>query len=219
MAANEQSTDRASVAGGVANRLRASTREIHARAESAGVVRMLLSGTASRTAYLHYLRNLQSVYECLEDELRTRSCDPRWRTLAAPEVYRAGPMASDLAAVAGESWPERYPLVRATERYRERIRTAAATCEARLAGHAYTRYLGDLSGGRVLATLVARSLGLAPGQLRTYRFESVADLVQFKAVYRRAFDAWGDAEAELLDEAYAAFELNIALAEEVGSLA
>lgn len=204
---------------GVADRLRTGTRELHARAESAGVVRDLIAGTASRDAYLCYLRNLHPVYECLEDAVEARGEEPRWRTLANPAVHRTGALAADLAAIGGSDWRERWPVVAAGKRYRARIQAAARESSgARLAAHAYTRYLGDLSGGRVLGRVVARSLGLPPEHLRTYRFDGVPNLARLKASYRQAFDDWADFEAELLDETAAAFELNIALAEEIAAV-
>jgi len=204
---------------GVADRLRAHTKELHSRAESAGVVNALVTGTVSRAAYLCYLRNLHAVYEALERELSERCRETRWQTIATPAVYRAEAVAADLDALVGREWRVRCRLVTATERYRERIHAAGRGGGARLAAHAYTRYLGDLSGGRILASVAARALTLAPEELRTYRFDEVDDLARFKVDYRRAFDAWDDAESDLRDEAIAAFELNIDLAEEVAAAA
>jgi heme oxygenase len=200
-----------------ADRLRSATAELHLRAESTGVVRDLLRGTVSRATYASYLRNLHAVYECLERELRARRREPQWETLAAPQVYRADAIAGDLCSLVGPRWSERCPLVAATQRYCDRIRSAAQDNDARLAAHVYTRYLGDLNGGAIVAKVVARSLSLSPDQLRTYHFDDVGDMSAFKAVYRRAFDFWKGAEAELIDEALAAFALNIDLAADVAA--
>jgi heme oxygenase len=214
----ERARDEAACASvGAADRLRSATAELHARAESAGVVRDLLRGTVSRASYTSYLRNLHSVYECLERELRLRCREPQWATLAAPQVYRAEAIAADLGTLVGSRWRERCPLVAATQRYCDRIRSFGQGNDARLAAHAYTRYLGDLNGGAIVARVVARSLSLAPDQLRTYRYDDVDDLSAFKSVYRRAFDFWKGAEAELIDETIVAFGLNIDLAEEVAA--
>jgi heme oxygenase len=202
---------------GAADRLRSATADLHARAESTGVVRDLLRGTASRASYTSYLRNLHAVYECLERELRARCREPQWETLAAPRVYRAEAIAADLRTLVGPAWRELCPLVAATQRYCDRIRSSAQGSDARLAAHAYTRYLGDLNGGAIVAKVVSRSLSLSPDQLRTYRYDDVDDLPAFKAVYRRAFDFWKTAERELIDETIAAFGLNIELAQEVAA--
>jgi heme oxygenase len=203
-----------SLAGSTANRLRAHTRELHARAESAGVVRKILDGTVTRGAYALYLRNLHPVYESLERALHARRTQRGWRTLAVAEIHRAPAIAADLEALAGERWRERLALVPAAVSYTRRIDAATAS-DARLAAHVYTRYLGDLSGGQILAGILARALHLEPAQLATHRFEHVADLGAFRAEYRRAFDDLEEAAAgeELLTEAAVAFELNIALAE------
>ena len=59
---------------------------------------------------------------------------------------------------------------------------------ARLIAHAYTRYLGDLSGGQILQRLLARSLELRPSELSFYDFPRFSDLDALKADYRKALD-------------------------------
>jgi heme oxygenase len=104
----------------------------------------------------------------------------------------------------------------ASEAYVRRIRLVAAAEPIRLIGHVYTRYLGDLSGGQILARIAERSLGLAHGAgLDFYDFEEVADIPAMKTLFRARLDeldALPEYErAAVIDEAITAFRHNIAV--------
>jgi len=109
-----------------------------------------------------------------------------------------------------------------------------------LVPHAYTRYLGDLSGGQVLKRAAIKGMGLDKadsGGVRFYEFEHISNMKEFKAVYRQRLDSLGTVKAagvgrfgapEVMDsevadlmvaEANYAFELNTALFVELDLLA
>ena len=67
---------------------------------------------------------------------------------------------------------------------------------ARLIAHAYTRYLGDLSGGQIVQRLLAKSLGLRPEQLSMYDFSGFPDPAALKTEYRHALEQAGAAGAD-----------------------
>jgi heme oxygenase len=98
------------------------------------------------------------------------------------------------------------PAYRALEAGLERHRDTPAL----LIAHAYTRYLGDLSGGQILKRLLANKPGLAPDELSFYDFPG-HDLTQLKTDYRTALDRAGaqvkDPQA-VIDEGSEAFRLN-----------
>jgi len=79
--------------------------------------------------------------------------------------------------------------------------------------HAYTRYLGDLSGGQVLGKITQKSLGLSgPEGLSFFSFPGVTSPNRFKQLYRgrmNAIELTAAERAAVLQEAVAAFELNI----------
>ena len=77
---------------------------------------------------------------------------------------------ADLVALCGAHWSQGIPLLAAGELYARRIAKAAEGDGTRLIAHAYTRYLGDLSGGQILQRLLARSLDLQPSELSFYDF-------------------------------------------------
>ena len=106
------------------------------------------------------------------------------------------------------------PLLAAGEIYARRIAKVAEGDGTRLIAHAYTRYLGDLSGGQILQRLLARSLDLQPSELSFYDFARFSDLDTLKADYRQALDSAGALTADpqaVIEEGAIAFSLNIDL--------
>lgn len=79
--------------------------------------------------------------------------------------------------------------------------------------HAYTRYLGDLSGGQVLGKITQKSLGLSSREgLSFFFFPDVTSPNRFKQLYRSRMDSielTEERRAAVLQEAVDAFELNI----------
>ncbi len=199
--------------------LRDATHALHTEAEKSGFVNDLLKGRATRAGYVLWLRNLQPAYEAMErglDALRDR---PPYGSLAIPAVYRTAALERDLAALCGPSWRTAAPTLPAGETYAARIAAIAAD-PARLAAHAYVRYLGDLNGGQVVGRMVARSLGLESDALSFYAFP--VDTASLEPAYRSALAetgrALGDA-APALEEAALAFRMNIALSDAVRAAA
>jgi heme oxygenase (biliverdin-producing, ferredoxin) len=198
--------------------MRDGTRLIHARAERSGVVKDILRGGASRYAYALFLRNLLPAYQQLEAGLEYPRHTLPVKAAARRELYRAAALSSDLFQLFGADWQHVLPLLAAGERYSQRIAEAARGDGAGLIAHAYTRYLGDLSGGQVMKRLLARALGLGPAELSFYNFPGIDNINQFKELYRRGLD---ESAALILDisavvaEATAAFELNVAVSQAV----
>ncbi len=213
--------DSAGQAAGLAARLRAGTAALHTRAERAGIVADLLRGRATQAGYALLLRNLLPVYREIEDGLWRRRDSPALRPFARPDLFRASAIEADLSALRGAG-AATAPLLPAAARYAHRARLAASGDGGRLIAHAYVRVLGDLSGGRLFAPLLARTLGLPPAALRFYAFPDVPDLDAAKSAWRAGIDraaAMLDDPADMAREARIAFRLNIALSEAVRTAA
>ena len=205
---------------GLAAALRRATAAVHREAERSGIVRDILEGRIDRRSYALYLRNLLPAYRALERGLEGHRGTPGVRELVLPQLYRAGPIADDLAVLAGPGWEGDLPLLTAGVAYGQRVQAAAGGDGARLVAHAYTRYLGDLSGGRILGRLVGRNPGMAGVELAFHDFPDIPDPEAFKAAYRAALDRAGRAMADpgaVVDEALVAFRLNIDVSEAVRS--
>jgi heme oxygenase len=206
------------IAAGLADRLRQRTAALHAEAERSGIVREMLRGAASRRGHALLLRNLLPAYQALERGLAAHAASPGVRWTAQPEVFRAAAIEHDLALLAGPGWREALALLPAGIRYGRQAAAAGEGDGARLVAHAYVRYLGDLSGGRLLRRRLATVPGIGPAMLSFYDFPAIADLDAFRRDYRAAIDRAGGelADAEpVVEEAALAFSLNIELSEAV----
>lgn len=195
---------------------------MHTRAERSGIIREMVRGRASLFGYGLFLRNLLPAYMQLERGLRRCRRMSGVGRLALPEVYRAGALVADLEALFGLTWHRRLPLLPAGDRYARQVAAADQGEAPGLIGHAYTRYLGDLSGGQILKGLLARSLALSPRALNFYDFPGIDDMKGFKSEYRRAIGLAAREVAELdavLDAADQAFRLNIEVSDAVQRVA
>jgi heme oxygenase len=188
------------------------TKTLHVEAERTGIIRDLLRGEASREGYILLLRNLLPAYQAMEQGLERHRDSPALAKLAEFRLDRAPALEADLVALCGERWGQHIPLLATGELYAGRVEKAAEGDGARLIAHAYTRYLGDLSGGQILQRLLVRSLDLRPQQLSFYDFPRFSDLDALKADYRQALDKAGAMAADpqmLIEEGAMAFSLNI----------
>ena len=194
------------------------TKTLHVEAERTGIIRDLLRGDANRGGYILLLRNLLPAYLAMEQGLERHRASPQLGALAAYKLDRTGAIEADLISLCGERWSQDVPLLAAGELYAGRIAKAAEGDGARLIAHAYTRYLGDLSGGQILQRLLARSLQLRPPELSFYEFPRFSDLEALKTDYRQALDRAGamlpDGDA-IVEEGALAFSHNIALSRAV----
>lgn len=186
----------------------------HAAAERSAFVAELLAGRVTPLGYSEYLLRLRVVYAALEDALRRRQTDPMVATVYDPALERLAAIDADL-----EHWrpgASREVDSPAAAAYRDRI--AALTWGGSLLAHHYTRYLGDLSGGRVIGKSLDRTFRLRGAGLAFYEFPVRSK--PYKDAYRARLDAL-DTDADdverIVDEVKLAFGLNRALLEELAS--
>jgi heme oxygenase len=86
--------------------------------------------------------------------------------------------------------------------------------------HHYTRYLGDLSGGRAIGRVLARTFDLDHDGLAFYAFVDVPKPKPYKDAYRQRLDALDLTAQERLDvlaEVRLVFGLNEALFAELSA--
>lgn len=187
--------------------LQESTAMAHERAENAGFISDLMSGKGSVDGLVALLRQSLPVYEALENACRGVSDDPRIAAILDSRLDRTESLLADLDthSAAGHDCDV---LVPAAEAYVAELNNCAGNAPA-LIGHHYVRYLGDLSGGQVIKTMVRRHYGVEDG-LSFYDFDIPKPKV-YKDDYRAALDALPLTEAErgtALEAATRAFELN-----------
>ncbi len=187
-------------------RLREGTREAHRAAERGRFVRNLLRGDVTHATYARYLAALHRLYAGLEAGLAEHREHPCVAPLVWPALWRTAAVAADLQALLGPAWAEHVSQDRLADLYVDRLAALTAEDPPLLVAHAYTRYLGDLSGGQLLGGAVAR---FAPDAVALYAFPGL-DVTAARHGFRARLDALplGPlAEAAVVAEAGRAFTL------------
>jgi heme oxygenase len=204
----------------LSKRLKDGTKSVHAAAEKTDFVREFVKGRCDVACYRMMIKDLYFVYAALEAAAERCAANPLYSPLHFPaELGRTRALMADMHSLFGDTWRndlQAQPSSAAQE-YVARLEHIAEHEPELMAAHAYTRYLGDLSGGRVLARIARRILSLDPGcddGVSFYTFERVPNPKTFKEHYRRNLDALPTSEdltTRMVHEAVLAFELNIGL--------
>jgi heme oxygenase len=201
--------------------LREGTREEHDAAERAPYVAALLAGEVDAAGYAAYLRRLRPVYAALEEVGPAMLPDPWVAAVHDPALDRVAAIDADLA-----HWAPGAPVEvdsPAASAYASRIRASTAS-GAQYVAHHHTRYLGDLSGGRVVRQALRRHLaaghdGSGAAGLAFFAFDLAEKPKAYKDWYHSRIDALPTSERDVevvVHEARVAFELSRALLEELG---
>lgn len=205
----------------LSRRLRDGTRKEHRIVENLTFIRLFLRGVVDHASYLRMLIDLHQVYLQLERWLSDPSVPSQIRSLFPCELWRSLSLEQDQAYHARKVHPSA-ELSSASFRpsqaallyagYLHRLRRQHPVL---LMAHAYTRYLGDLSGGRVLRRIAARTLGITDSAgLLFYEFPAIPDSESFKKEFRSRLDSLPlDERAidRIVEEARRAFALNGAI--------
>jgi heme oxygenase len=193
--------------------MREDSRTEHDAAEHSPFMSELLGGNVNAQGYVDYLRRLRMIYAALERAVREQRADPLIAAVYDPALERLSAIDADLGHWLGEAAPEvDSPAART---YRDRI---AAASGVGLLAHHYTRYLGDLSGGRVIGRMLDRAFALGGAGLSFYDFAMPAK--PYKDAYRARLDGFvlsRDETDQVVDEVRLAFRLNMELFDELAA--
>ncbi len=186
----------------------------HSDSEGAGFMTELMSGKGTRDDYVALVAQHFFIYEALEAAADRMKNDPVAAEFISPKLTRLPAIEEDLRFLIGEDWREQITPLPTTARYVKRINEVAATWNGGFIAHHYTRYLGDLSGGQIIRTLMQRQFGFETNGVGFYLFGDIAKPKEFKETYRTQLDAvdWDDAERErVIDEVLVAYRFNTEL--------
>ncbi|SCV68166.1 BQ2448_287 [Microbotryum intermedium] len=246
-----------SEAWGLATRLRQATAHAHHDVMLPRAVHRLSSGNLPLPVYIAYLEALSVIYESLERYLDLNAtCEVLSPTYDPATLARSAAIEADLSYLAiklerssrtpsvcsGRNWPS-------VKAYADRLHylgsgssrqhhgssepaSAAKVAQERsalLLAHAYTRYLGDLSGGQSIASSVRRTYSLPdsgegsqlyeffpashPKRMGVFERASIQEIKDIKFWFRAGLDSAGRAtNNELMEtieeEAKVAFKYN-----------
>ncbi|PZU93530.1 MAG: heme oxygenase [Pseudanabaena sp.] len=199
----------------LATRLREGTQQSHTAAENTAYMKCFLKGIVERVPFSKLLANLYLVYSALEESLQQYQDHPVLSQIYFPEINRRQHLEQDLVFYYGDNWRDRIIPLKAGITYVDRIRELASSDPVCLIAHAYTRYMGDLSGGQALKRVVRSALELPEGVgTAFYEFDqipTIEDKKAFKEKYRQTLDSLAideDVVNRIVDEANYTFTLN-----------
>jgi heme oxygenase len=191
--------------------LRERTWSSHSESEGASFMGDLMSGKGTRDDYIALVAQHFFIYEAIEAAAERMKNDPVAAPFITSKLTRLPAIEEDLRFLIGDGWREQIVPLPTTSAYVARINEVAATWNGGFVAHHYTRYLGDLSGGQVIRTLMQRQFGFETNGVGFYLFGDIAKPKEFKETYRAQLDAtgWDDAERDrVIDEVLVAYRFN-----------
>lgn len=198
--------------------LRERTWSGHGDSEGAGFMSDLMTGKGTRDDYIALVAQHFFIYEALEAAGERMATDAVAAPFISPQLTRLPAIRLDLAFLLGGGWRQLITPLPTTKRYVDRLNTVAATWPGGFVAHHYTRYLGDLSGGQMIRTLMQRQFGFETNGVGFYLFDQISRPKQFKETYRAQLDAvgWSAEERDrVIDEVLIAYRFNTELFEDL----
>ena len=192
--------------------LRERTWSSHGDSEGATFMKDLMTGKGTREDYIALVVQHYFIYEAIESAATTFASDAVAAPFITPQLTRLPAIEDDLEFLLGANWRLSVQPLPTTQRYAQRVyQIAAEGWAGGFIAHHYTRYLGDLSGGQVIRTLMQRQFGFETNGVGFYLFDQIAKPKEFKETYRDQLDAvdWSEDERErVIDEVIAAYKFN-----------
>nr|AOM64498.1 heme oxygenase [Riquetophycus sp.] len=205
----------------LAQQLREGTTKSHSMAENVSFVKSFLGGVVDKKSYRQLVANLFFVYTAIEEEIDNNKYNAAIQAIYFPELYRKYSLIKDLEYYYGSGWSDCVAPSSATKNYVNRIHDIGKNQPELLIAHAYTRYMGDLSGGQILKKIAQSAMQLSGKQgTAFYDFEEIKNDAVFKKEYRDALDNAPINEQQIeqiIAEANLAFNLNMRMFQELNS--
>ena len=203
----------------LATQLREGTSKSHSMAENVSFVKSFLGGVIDKESYRKLVSNLYFVYSAMEEEMEKNKENIYIKPIYFTELNRRKNLELDLEHYYGPNWKSLIRISEATSSYVERIKTISSERPELLVAHAYTRYLGDLSGGQLLKKIAQRAMNLPDGKgLAFYEFDQVEDEQEFKQNYKKALDSLpldSTLAENIVAEANVSFTMNMKMFQEL----
>ncbi|KAF9278593.1 heme oxygenase (decycling) 1 [Linnemannia elongata] len=204
--------------------LKEGTKYLHAEAGRSKFMKYFFKGEVSPATYGRFLVSLYQIYNALEKALDDHKDNAQLALIYFPEeLSRKKPLEEDLEFFNGPDWRQLLtPISPAQQSYISAIQNCASSKHPeRLVAHSYVRYLGDLSGGQVLAKRLQKYNDLPEDKgVSFYHFALIEDNDQFKEMFRKRLnqiDVEDEVRELIVEEAKDAFMRNIEIFAEFDS--
>ena len=139
------------------------TRKSHSMAENTAFVAGFFRGMSSKSSFGKLTASLYFIYESMEAAFDDPAAAEQVRQMDYDSLRRKAALEKVMEYYFGSSWRTSVKPSRNTQKYVDRInalRHGADNEKYLLVAHQYTRYLGDLFGGQMMAGMATKSLGL-----------------------------------------------------------
>jgi len=204
---------------GLALMLDDGTRKSHSVAENTAFVAGFFRGMSSTDAFAKLTAAFYHVYTAMENAFEDETADGVVKQMDFGSLRRKQALERDMEFFFGPDFRDTVKPSPATQRYVDRLNTLRSTSDYRLVAHQYTRYLGDLFGGQMMAGMAKKSLDLDDDKgLAFYDFPLIEDNSRFIETWYNEVNSLDLSEAQksaLVDEANLAFQLNIGVFDEL----
>jgi len=178
---------------------------------------------SSKKSFAQLTASLYFIYDAMEGAFGQEDAGAAVKAMDFPSLRRLESIERDMEYYYGTSWRSTVRPSPAARAYVARIKELGASEDPKkkelLVAHQYTRYLGDLFGGQMMAGMATKSLGLDEGQgVAFYDFPDIDNNKEFIEEWYAQCNSLPFSEvekAELVDEANLVFKMNIAVFEEL----
>lgn len=205
----------------LAEQLRQGTTKAHSMAENVSFVKSFLGGVVDKKSYRTLAANLFFVYSAIEEEMYKNRYNPSIYPIYFNELNRKKSLEKDLIYYYGSDWQLTVKPSAVTQMYIDRIHDIGNHQPELLISHAYTRYMGDLSGGKILKNIAKNAMQLSGDEgTEFYIFRDIKNDKEFKQRYRKALNSIAVTEQEInliISESNVAFNLNMKMFQELNS--
>lgn len=195
--------------------LKAETAEVHSDAENSRFMTRLLDGQLTIKAVAELTGQLYFLYEALEQAVRANREAPETAAVYDERLERLEALRADLAYLYGDNWSEYISPLPETEAYVDALNKVADERSAADAlAHHYVRYLGDMSGGQVIARMFEKYYGLGDDGTSFYNFDAIGRIKPYRDAYRirlNELNLSADEKRRIVEAAKEAFTMNQAI--------
>ena len=198
------------------DRMKEETLEAHDESKDSGFAVTIMSGEWSPLAFVEWQRALFPVYNTLETVLKKNRKDPILSIFDHRKLDRSERILHDLATYGVDPVLDPSPLP-CVQDYVACVADTDGSTPRVLAYH-YTRYMGDMIGGQVIARSMKEKYGMSDDSLTCYDFKDLGDLHHYRKNYKILIELlpWSDEEREqFVDEIKTAYKINAVLFEQL----
>jgi len=176
----------------------------------------IMSGELGKEGFIEWQRALYPIYVILEDILKKNRKDPVLHIFDHRKLDRAERIFDDLQKLGADPVKNPSPL-KTVPPYIAAIEKASESPQRLMAYH-YTRYMGDMNGGQVIARAMENVCGIDREALSCYDFSEIGDGYHYRKQYKTLLELspWTEEEREaFIDEAKIAYARNADFFEEL----